>query len=30
MSIAFCDRATGVPGFDQRKAAKMALTTVRL
>ena len=30
MSIAFCDRATGIPGFDQRKAAKMALTTVRL
>ena len=27
--IAFCSMATGVHGFDQRKAAKMALATIR-
>ena len=28
--IAFCCRAIGIPAFDQKKVAKMALATVRL
>ena len=28
--IAFCFIRTGIPGFDPRKAAKMALSTARL
>ena len=28
-SIAFCCIRTGIPGFDPRKAAEMALSTVR-
>ena len=28
-SFAFCCRAVGIPGFDQKNTAKMALATVR-